>query len=170
MAQNFQQIQVIERLIGCINYLLENQDEADDAAWWTTQEAQRCLRQLAMGESSQAFTSDELGISVGEQKKLVFASFRGPLDDFQILLQKAVKSLAADAVVSRIQLVLLVGDMKDRIVLEHTFDQKFCRETADSIKKEIKRKKFRITRTVILTKNGLEQYIRLTGLNRIRCV
>ena len=32
MAQNFQQIQVIERLIGCINYLLENQDEADDAA------------------------------------------------------------------------------------------------------------------------------------------
>ena len=110
MAQNFQQIQVIERLIGCINYLLENQDEADDAAWWTTQEAQRCLGQLAMGESSQAFTSDELGISVGEQKKLVFASFRGPLDDFQILLQKAVKSLAADAVVSRIQLVLLVGD------------------------------------------------------------
>ena len=167
MAQNFQQIQVIERLIGCINYLLENQDEADDAAWWTTQEAQRCLRQLAMGESSQAFTSDELGISVGEQKKLVFASFRGPLDDFQILLQKAVKSLAADAVVSRIQLVLLVGDMKDRIVLEHTFDQKFCRETSDSIKKEIKRKKFRITRTVILTKNCPEQYIRLTGLNRI---
>ena len=57
--------------------------------------------------------------------------------------------------------------MKDRIVLEHTFDQKFCRETADSIKKEIKRKKFRITRTVILTKNCPEQYIRLTGLNRI---
>lgn len=127
----------MERLVKCINDLLENQEEADDASWWTEQEAQRCLKQLSTGEDSQVFTSDELGISAGEQKKMIFASLRGPLDAVRTQLRETVKRLASDGDIDRIQMVLLVEDMKNRVALEHAFDRRTCQEMADSIQKEI---------------------------------
>ena len=154
-------------MVKCINDLLENQEEADDASWWTEQEAQRCLKQLSTGEDSQVFTSDELGISAGEQKKMIFASLRGPLDAFRTQLRETVKRLASDGDIDRIQMVLLVEDMKNRVALEHAFDRRTCQEMADSIQKEIGgRKGLRISRTCILIKRHPAQHVRLTGLRR----
>lgn len=167
MAQNIQQIRASERLVRCIHELLENQEAADDASWWTEQEAQRRLRELSVGGDSVAVTSDELGFSAGEQKKLVFASFRGQLEAVQTQLRAAVARLASDEDIDRIQLVLLVEDMKNRITLEHAFDRRACQEMADDIRKEIGRKKrLRISRACILLKSCPAQHVRLTGLRR----